>query len=29
MVFWRIANGKIAERWAHVDLSGLASPRAD
>jgi steroid delta-isomerase-like uncharacterized protein len=24
MVFWRIANGKIAERWATVDLKSLA-----
>ena len=23
MVFWRVANGKLAERWATVDLSPL------
>lgn len=24
MVFWRIADGKIAERWAEVDFAALA-----
>jgi steroid delta-isomerase-like uncharacterized protein len=23
MVFWRIADGKIAERWAYLDSAGL------
>ncbi|MEJ2009994.1 MAG: ester cyclase [Acidobacteriota bacterium] len=23
MVFWRVANGKLVERWATVDLSSL------
>jgi predicted ester cyclase len=28
MVFWRVADGKIAERWATVDLNGLGTAPA-
>lgn len=28
MVFWRIAGGRIAERWAEIDFSPLLPPRS-
>ncbi len=29
MVFWRVANGRLAERWANIDLRELGPEPAD